>query len=168
MLLLVWVVKNDRILTSDSKWSWTVHGKGDGESQEDTSCLLFPICPWGSGQEVGSLLSPNKYSPFILKMQVVTVVQLLSCVWLCNPVDCSMAGFPVLHHHPEFVQTHVHWVSDAIWPSHPLSSPSPPAPNLSQLQGCLQWVSCLHWVAKVLVFKLQYQSFQWVFRVYFL
>ena len=54
-----------------------------------------------------------------------------SCPTLCNPVDCSMPGFPVLHHLPELAQTHVHWVSDAIWPSHPRSCPSPPALNLS-------------------------------------
>ena len=55
-----------------------------------------------------------------------------SCPTLCNPMDCSMPGFPVLHHFPEFPQTHVHWVSDTIQPSHPLLSPFPPAFNLSQ------------------------------------
>ena len=59
---------------------------------------------------------------------------------LCNPMDCSMPGFPVLQYLPEFVQTHVHWVSDAIQPSHPLLLPSPPALNLSQHQGLFQWV----------------------------
>ena len=58
-----------------------------------------------------------------------------SCPTLCDPMDCSTPGFPVLHHLPEFSQTHVHWVSDAIQPSHPLSSPSPPAFNLFQHQG---------------------------------
>ena len=58
-----------------------------------------------------------------------------SCSTLCNPMDCSTPGFPVLHHLPEFAQTHVHWVGDAIQPSHPLSSPSPPAFNLSQHQS---------------------------------
>ena len=57
-----------------------------------------------------------------------------SCLTLCNPMDCSTTGFPVLHHLLEFAQSHVHWVSDAIQPSHPLSSPSPPAFNLSQHQ----------------------------------
>ena len=64
-----------------------------------------------------------------------------SCLSLCNPTECSTPGFPVLHHLPELAQTHVHWVSDAIQPSHPLSSPSPPAFNLSQHQGLFQWVS---------------------------
>ena len=70
--------------------------------------------------------------------------QLLSHVWLCDPMDCSTPGFPVLHHHPEFAQTHVHWVGDAIQPSHPLSPPSPPALNLFQHQGLFQRVSYLH------------------------
>ena len=78
------------------------------------------------------------------------------------------AGFPVHHQLPELTQTHVHWVSDAIQPSHPLSSPSPPALNLSQHQGLFQWVDSLHQVAKVLEFQLQYQSFQWIFRTDFL
>ena len=65
---------------------------------------------------------------------------------------------------PEFTQTHVHRVSDAIQPSHPLSSPSPPAPNPSQHQGLFQWVNSSHKVAKVLEFQLQHQSFQWTPR----
>jgi len=70
-------------------------------------------------------------------------VQSLSHVQLCDPMDCSTPGFPVHHQLPKLAQTHVHWVSDAIQPSHPLSSPSPPALNLSQLQGLFQWVSSL-------------------------
>ena len=73
---------------------------------------------------------------------------------------------PVLHHLPEFSQTRVRWVDDAIQPSHPLSPPSPPAFSLSQHQGLFQWVSSLHQVDKIL--ELQHQSFQWVFRVDFL
>ena len=91
-----------------------------------------------------------------------------SCLTLCEPMDCSMPGFPVFHYLLEFAQTHVHWVSDAIQPSHPLSSPSPPALNLSQHQGLFQWVSSSHQVAKVLEFQLQHQSFQWIFRTDFL
>ena len=72
------------------------------------------------------------------------------CSTLCKPTDCSMPDFPVLHYLPEFAQTHVHWVNDAIQPSHPLSSPSPGAFNLSQHQGLLQWVSSSHQVARVL------------------
>ena len=69
-----------------------------------------------------------------------------SCPTLWDPVDCSTPGFLVLHYLPELVQTHVHWVDDAIQPSHPLSSPSPPAFNLSQRQGLFQWVSSWHQV----------------------
>ena len=72
-------------------------------------------------------------------------------------MDCSKPGLPVHHQLPEFTQTHVHRVSDAIQPSHPLSSPSPPALNLSQHQSLFQWVSSLHQVAKVLEFQLQHQ-----------
>ena len=80
-----------------------------------------------------------------------------SCLSLC---DCSTPGLPVHHQLPELAQTHVHWVSDAIQSSHPLSSPSPPALNLSQHQGLFQWVSSSHQVTKVLEFQLQHQSFQ--------
>ena len=83
----------------------------------------------------------------------------------CNPKGCSTPGLPVHHQLLEFTQTHVHWVDDAIPPSHPLSSPSPPAPNPSQHQGLFQWVGSLHQVAKVLDLQLQHQSFQWIFRV---
>ena len=90
-----------------------------------------------------------------------------SCPTLCNPMNRSMPGLPVHHQLPESTQTHVYRVSDAIQPSHPLSSPSPPALNLSQHQGLFQWVSSLHQVAKVLKFQLQYQSFQWTPRADF-
>ena len=89
-----------------------------------------------------------------------------SCLTLCDPMDCSTPGFPVFHYLPEFAQTHVHWIGDAIQPSHPLSSASPPALNLSQQQGLFQWVGFSHQVAKVL--ELQHPSMQWIFRVDFL
>ena len=72
-----------------------------------------------------------------------------SCPTLCDPMDCSTPGFPVLHHLPEFAQTHAHWVGDTFQPSHPLSSPSSPALNLSQHQGLFKSVSSSHQVAKV-------------------
>ena len=90
-----------------------------------------------------------------------------SCLSRCDSIDCSMPGFPVHHQLPELAQTHVHWVGDAIQPSHPLSSPSP-AFNLSQHQGLFQWVSSLHQVAKVLEFQLQRHSFQWILGTDFL
>ena len=91
-----------------------------------------------------------------------------SCSTLCNPMNCSTAGLPVHHQPPELVQTHVYRVSDAIQPSHPLSSPSPPAFNLSQHQGLFQWVSSSPQVAKVLEFQSQHQSSQWIIRTDFL
>ena len=77
-----------------------------------------------------------------------------SCLTLCDPMNRSMPGLPVHHQLPEFSQTHVHRVSDAIQPSHPLLSPSPPAPNPSQYQSLFQSVNSSHEVAKVLEFQL--------------
>ena len=87
-----------------------------------------------------------------------------SCPTLCDPMNRSTPGLPVHHQLPESTQTHVHRVGDAIQPSHPLWSPSPPAPNPSQHQGLFQWVNSLQEVAKVLEFQLQHQSFQWTSR----
>ena len=89
---------------------------------------------------------------FLVSVQFSSVTQ--SCLTLCNPMNCSMPGLPVHHKLPEFTQTHLHRVGDAIQPSHPLSSPSPPAPNPSQPQGLFQWVNSSHEVAKVLEFQL--------------
>ena len=72
----------------------------------------------------------------------------------CNPMDCSMPAFPVLYHLPEFAQTHVHWVDDTIQLSHPLSPPSPPAPNPTQHRGLFQWVNSKHEVAKYWTFSI--------------
>ena len=85
-------------------------------------------------------------------LQFSSVTQ--SCLTLCNPMNRSTPGLRVHHQLPEFTQTHVHWVGDAIQPSHLLSSPSPPAPNPSQHQGLFQWVNSSHEVATVLEFQL--------------
>ena len=90
------------------------------------------------------------------QVQFSSVAQ--SCPTLCDPMNRSTPGLPVHHQLPEFTQTHAHRVGDAIQPSHPLSSPSPPAPNPYQHQGLFQWVSSSHEVAKVLEFQLQHQS----------
>jgi len=102
------------------------------------------------------------YSSFICCCYSVTQ----SYLTLCDPMDCSTPGFPVLHH----LLTHVHGVSDAIQPSRPLLFPSPLAFNLSQHLGLFQWVSSLHQVAEVLELQLQrqgllmnIQAFQWMF-----
>ena len=88
-----------------------------------------------------------------------------SCPSLCDPMDSSRPGFRV-HQLLEFAQTHVHQVGDTIQPAYPLSSPFPPAFNLSQHQGLFKWVSSSNQVVKVL--ELQLQSFQWLFRTDFL
>ena len=100
----------------------------------------------------------------IMYYQFSSVTQ--SCLTLCDPMDFRVPGLPVHHQLMQLAQTHVHWVGDAIQPSHPLSNPSPPAFNLSQHRGLFQWVSFSHQVAKLL--ELQHQSFQWMFRTDFL
>ena len=90
-----------------------------------------------------------------MDIQFSSVTQ--SCLTLCNPMNCSTPGLPVHHKLPEFTQTHVHWVSDAIQPSHPIPSPSPPALNPSQNQGLFQWINYLQEVVKVLEFQFQFQ-----------
>ena len=92
-------------------------------------------------------------------------VQPVSRVWLfVTPwIKAHQASLSITNSQ-ELTQTHVHWVGDAIQPSHPLSSPYPPAFNLSQHQGLFKWVSSLHQVAKVLEVQLQHQSFQWIFK----
>ena len=100
-------------------------------------------------------------------LQFSSVVQ--SCLTLCNPMDGLQHARPHCPSpHLRVYQTHVHWVSDAIPPSHPLLSPSPPAFNISQHQDLLLWVSSSHQVAKVLERQFQHQSFQWIFRTDFL
>ena len=141
----------------------------------------WSICPWPHGafkleEEINSKLinlkKINKYHLLkIIKntlkrkfhsinVQFSSVPQL--CLTLCNPIDSSTPGLPVHHQLQEF--THVHWVSDAIQPSHPLLSPSPPALNVSQHHSLFKWVSSSNQVAKVLEFQLQHQSFQWILR----
>ena len=102
----------------------------------------------------------------LFSVQFSSVAQL--CPTLCDPMNCSMPGLPVHHQLPEFAQAHVHQVADAIQPSNPLLSPSPPAFSLSHYQGLFKWVSSSHQVAKVLELQLQHQSFQWIFRTDFL
>ena len=90
-----------------------------------------------------------------------------SCLTLCDSMDCSTQGFPVLHYLLEFAYINAHWVSDAIQPSHPLPPTLVPALNLSQHQGVLKWIGSSHQLVKVLELQLQHQSFQWIFRVDF-
>ena len=122
---------------------------------------------WTAGRSLFRKTRQNKTSTMMVKYcnkweaQFSSVAQ--SCLTLCDPMDSCTPGFPVHHQLLELTQINVHWVADAIQPSHPLLSPSPTF-NLSQHQGVFQWVSSLHQVAKVLEFQLQHQSFQWTFR----
>ena len=133
---------------------WVAFPFSRGSSQHrDRTCI--------PGLQVDSLLLSHLESPNNI-FQFSSVTQL--CLTLWDPMNHSTPGLPVHHQLPESTQTHVHWVNDAIQPSHPLSSPSPPALNLSQQQGLVKWVSSSHQVAKVLEFQLQHQSFQWTTR----
>ena len=135
--------------------------------------IKFRIWWWGNQHSLSSWTQCDHKGPsrrearglelekVICDVQFSSVAQLYPTLW--DPMDCSTPGFPV-HQLPEPAQTHVHWVGDAIQPSHPPSSPSPPTFNLSQHQGLFKWVSSSHQVAKVLEFQLQHQSFQWIFR----
>ena len=137
--------------------------------KSDSSCQSFSF--WRRNSIRCLLIIANwveaimaNFGSFLSSVQFSSVAQ--SCPTLCNPVNRSTPGLPVHHQLSEFTQTHVHRVSDAIQPSHPLSSPSPPAPNPSQRQGLFQWVNSSHWplVAKILEFQPQHQSFQWTPR----
>ena len=130
--------------------------------QKYWSGLLF-ASPWDLPESEIKHMSPALVGGFFIteppekacshcSVQFNSVTQ--SFLTLCNPKDCSTPGLPVHHQLPEFTQTHVHWVCDTIQPSHTLSSPSPPAFNLSQHQGLFQWVSSSRQVAKVLAFQL--------------
>ena len=99
---------------------------------------------------------------------LISSVQSLSSVWLFVTPWTAARQASLSITNPEFTQTHVHQVGDAIQPFHPLSSPSPPALNLSHHQGLFKWVSSSHQVAQVLEFQLQHQSFQWTPRTDFL
>ena len=107
--------------------------------------------------------SPKTVTTLLIGHCCCSVTQL--CPTLCNPVSCSMPGFPVLHQLPELSQTHVHWVSDGIQPSHLLSPASPLDLSIFKHQGLFRWVGSLHQVAKVLELQFQHLSFQWIFRV---
>ena len=131
-----------------------LHGDSSFMSKSIKCIILFLINSWN---ELGG--------PF-LKCQFSSVTQ--SCPTLCDPMDYSMPGLPVYHQLLGFTQIHVHWVSDAIQSSHPLSSTSPPNFNLSQHQGLFKWVNSSHQGAKLLEFQLQHKFFQWILRTDFL
>ena len=112
------------------------------QSKNNTQLWIWPVMEVKSDAVKSNIASD----------QIRSVAQ--SCPTLCDPMNHSTPGLPVHHQLPAFTQTNVHRVSDAIQPSHPLSSPSPPAPNPSQHQSLFQWVNSSHEVAKVLEFQL--------------
>ena len=143
-----------------SKAHLTSHSRMSG-----SRWVITPL--WLSWSWISFLYSSSVYSCHLFlissaSVQFSSVTQ--SCLTLCDPMNCSMPGLPVHHHLPEFMHTHIHRVVDATQPSHPLSSPSSPAPNPSQHQSLFRWVNSLHEVAKVLEFQLQHQSFQRTLR----
>ena len=131
------------------------------------------VCNWPKQEQTWTIFRNYKYKscfshvwlfaiPWTVAHQFSSVAQL--CPILCDPMDCSMPGLTVHHQLPDFTETHVHRVGDAIQPSQPLSSPSLPTFNLSQHQSLFKWVSSSYQVAKGLEFQLQHQSFQWTLR----
>ena len=148
---------------------WVANSFSRGSSQTRDQTWVFRIKPgsdtfWPWIHTQNKLINTQRTYLLGLKLsphssvQFSSVVQ--SCPTLCDPMNHSTPGFPVHHQLPEFTQTHIHRVSDAIQPSHPLSSPSPPALNPSQHQSLFQWINSSHEVAKVLEFQLQHHSFQ--------
>ena len=147
----------------ENAWGWPEelflkHHKISWKNKQKSLSALTALCLHQGRHQI---LWLHTLSPFHSSVQSLSHV-----VQLCDLMDCSTPGLPVHHQLPEFTQTHVHWVSDAIQPSHPLSSLSPPTFNLSQQQGLFKWVSSSHQVVKG--FKLQHQSFQSIFRTDFL
>ena len=122
-----WLIGKD----PDAGKDWGQGGEGDGRGLD--GCMLSLISHYFS-------------------VQFSSIAQLCSTLW--DPMNHSTPGLPVHHQLLEFMQTHIHRVGDEIQPSHPLSSPSPPAPNPSQHQSLFQWVNSSHEVAKVLEFQL--------------
>ena len=132
--------------------------------QADLTLLDFALLHFSNGalfQHKLKVFGKPAWSKSISAFCCCLVAQ--SCLTICDPMDCSTPGFPALQHLLELAQTHVHWVSDVIQPSHPLLSPFPPAFHLSQHQSL--FVSSSHQEVKLL--ELQHQSFPWIFRLTF-
>ena len=111
--------------------------------------MIYILCIWEFAYSLKFICNPNiRGHSWICSVQFSSIAQ--SCPTLCDPMDCTTPGLPVHHQLPEFTQTNVHWVSDAIQPSHPVF-PSPPAFNLSQHQDLFKWISSSLQVAKELV-----------------
>ena len=137
----LWGIAEDR-----EAWSAAVHGVAKTQT---------PLNDW-TATHTHTNMQYDVYFRYYSLIKYCCCSVTYSCPTLCNPMDCSTPGFSVLHYLPEFSQTHVHRVSVAIQPSHPLSSSSPPALNLFQCQGLFQWVGSSHQVAKLLELQLKH------------
>ena len=158
-------IQKTKIIASGPITSWQI----DGKSMATVSDLIF----LGSQFTAVGDCSHEIKRHLLLWRKVITNLDQIrsvaqSCPTLCNPMNRSTPGHPPHHQHLELTQTHVHWVGDAIQPSHPLPSPSLPTFNLSQHEGLFKWVNSSHQVTKVMELQLQHQSFQWIFRTDFL
>ena len=150
--------------------------KGKQQWEKDLERFWAILCIMLSNRSLLSNRNKVQIMGGILNYLVMTLkIKISSVQFSCsvtsdwsNPMDCSTPGPHVHHQLLELTQTHVHWVSDTIQPSHPLLSPSPPTFNPSQRKGLFKQVSSSHQVAKVLEFQLQHRSFQWIFRTDFL
>ena len=151
MTSLSWFAYNATILKRSISCSGFLHFYFPAPFPEH-QCIPEHQCLHTQTHIVHNLLPVRTRLHSFQSFQFSSVAQ--SCPTLCDPMNHSTPGLPVHHQLPEFTQTNVHPVSDAIQPSHPLSSPSPPAPNPSQHQSLFQWVNSSHEVAKVLEFQL--------------
>ena len=136
--------------------SSSIHGIFQARILEWVAISFCRVASWPRDQTQISCITGRLLTVWVIRevmmscsVQFSSVAQ--SCPTLCDPINCSTPGLPVHHQFLELTQTHTHWVGDAIQPSHPLSSPSPLAPNPSQHQGLFQWVNSSHQVTKVLV-----------------
>ena len=156
--IFAWRIPSKRSLTGCTPWC---HRESDVQNEQLTfsffrvyiyTCIhSFTKLSLRNYKSLWHMVNENS-SIFLYSVQFSSVAQ--SCLTPWDPMNCSTPGLPVHHQLQEFTQTQVHWVSDAIQPSHPLSSPSPPAPNPSQHQSLFQWVNSSREVAKVLEFQL--------------
>ena len=150
-----WTVKKaeHRRIDAFELWCWRRLLRVPWTARRSNQSILKEVSPMCSLE--GMMLKLKHHYSWISQDPLVQFSSLTqSCLTLCDPTDFSTPGLPVHHQLPEFTQTHVHRVSDAIQPSHPLLSPSFSAPNPSQNQGLFQWVNSSHEVAKVLEFQL--------------
>ena len=131
-----------------------------------TTDLFLKELPMWAQPSITNIESDSKFHTYNLLCCCFPVTK--SRPTLCNPVNYRMPGSSVLHYLQEFAQTHAHWLSDAIQPSHPLLLPTPLTLNIFRHWALFQWVGSYHQVAKLLELQLQQRSFQWILRVDFL